>query len=218
MKSAFILTGSILSGLLLVLVASNLKAPQKEQPLVNPTSSSPLTQIKFSVENAPKDSLKVQVSTMSGKILYQDRVATEPAEVKTLKEVQQGETLVTDQTGSLKAQILGQLNLDISPKSVLEFTQTLPSNIVLTQNKGQVEYLRSGSDPVSIRSNDLLIEMDGTDLIITVNDDQSRITVEATKGPVKVGYNDASQLSTVKSISEGDTLIFNEDTKTARII
>lgn len=218
MKSTLILIGSILVGILVMFLVPTLTTQKPEKPLVNPTSSSPIPESKFSIENAPTDSLKVQVSTMSGKILYQDRVATEPAEVKTLKEVQQGETLVTDQTGSLKAQIPGQLNLNIFPKTELEFTQTLPSNIVLTQNKGQVEYLRPGSDPVSIRSNDLLIEMDGTDLVITVNDDQSRITVEATKGPVKVGYNDASQLSTVKSISEGDTLIFNEDTKTARII
>lgn len=218
MKNALTLIGSILAGIALMFLVSNLTAPKSEKPLVNPASSSPLSQTKFSIENAPTSSLKVQVSTMSGKILYESRVATEPAEVKTLTQVQQGETLVTDQTGTLKAQIPGQLNINLSPKTELEFSQTLPSNIVLTQNKGQVEYFRSGSDPVSVRSNDLLIQMDGTSLVIIVNDAESRITVEATKGSAKVGYNDPNQISTVKSLSEGDTLIFNEDTKTARVI
>ncbi len=219
MKNTLVLVGSVLSGVLIMVIASNLTAPKTEKPLIEPTTSQgSLIQSSFSLEKAPSESLKAQISAISGKILYQSRVATEPVEVKSLDVIQQGEKIVTDQTGEVKARIPGQLSVSLSPKSDLEFTQTLPQNIVLSQDKGQVEYLRTGQDPVSIRSNDLLVEMDGSDLIISINDGQSRISVESLKGNTKIGYNDANEVSTVKNLSEGDTLIFNEDTKTARII
>lgn len=171
-------------------------------------------QNQFSLENAPADSLRGKIATLSGDVKWQDRVATQSSQITNPINIQQGEQLITGDNGKVQVEIPAAVIINISPKSDLSFVQTLPQNIVLSQTKGEVEYQKIGTVPVSIRVLRLLVEEKG-DITISVSDTLPIITINVHTGSVTVAYNDSQNVSTVKTINSGNQFIFNNDTKEA---
>jgi len=172
---------------------------------------------RFSIEPPPKESKTGTVSTMSGQILWESRIATAPAEIKELKQVQQGEVLETGKDGQTVVIFSDSVSITLSPESKIEFIQTLPVNFVFKQTKGEVSYLKKGIIPLSIRSLHLLMTFSDGEYVLNTDSDNHTLELTVKKGLVKAAYNTVLYETQGVEIKEGEKYIFNDDTRIGEI-
>lgn len=184
-------------------VVSNIFLP-KERPTI------------FSVEQAPSESKKGIIASMSGTVEWESRVATVPAQLTTPIPVQQGESLTTVDDGQVSVNFSDIGSVTLAPKSKIEFIQTLPGNFVVNQSEGTIHYQKTGSTPIAIRSLHLLITMTGT-ITVTVDKDTGIITVVVNNGSATVGFNDLQYISHVVNINSGQEYIFDDMQRTGTL-
>jgi len=117
---------------------------------------------RFSIQKAPINSEKGTIQSMSGTIKWSSRtaIATEGTQITKPVPIQQGEELMTGQEGSVSIHYQSGLIISLSPNSHLSFVQMLPTNFVLNQLKGTIEYQKNNSIPLAIRSLHLLTQLD----------------------------------------------------------
>lgn len=180
-----------------------------------PTLSSVLQNSFFSLVKAPSKSLIGDVTTLSGDVGWQSRIATDSAKIFSPIQIQQGEEISTGLDGSAGITFPGSAEINIFPDSKISFAQTLPANIVIAHLKGAVEYKKLGEVPLTIRAMHLLIDGEGSFKVLT-DDKTSSVEVAVETGSVTIAYNDINNLSKVVKISEGKILLFND--KTRRIV
>jgi len=166
----------------------------------------------FSLENAPSESLRGQITEMKGSVDWQGRTATGAAKIFTPITVQQGENLITEGGGSLTLVFPSACTINFSEKTELDIIQTLPADIVFSQVSGVAEYLNTGSYPVDIRTSTLLTELNG-DATISRNPQKPVVTVFVKSGSAVVAYNDLKYISHEVTINAGKTFTFNYGTR-----
>jgi len=182
----------------------------------NKTFISPLaeTAIKktsaFSLENAPSESLKGEITNMIGEISWQGRIATEAAKIITPITIQQGEKLITGEKSSLSLTFNNACSIDLSEKTEVDIIQTLPANIVFSQTSGTGEYVRTGNYPISIRVLKLLVEINGN-ISISIDPQKPIITLTIKSGNALVAYNDLKYVSHEVMVKNNQTFTFNYD-------
>ncbi len=182
----------------------------------SPISSTP--NFNFSIGQPPKDSVKGIIASMSGNIMWQSRLATEPAQIAKPQTIQQGESLVTGDTGNVSLSFPNFANLTIFPKSELNIIQTLPINFVFEQTTGSVTYEETGSTPVSIRTLNLITKLDSAGaLTVIIDKDKGRVTATEKAGSATVAYNDLQFVSQVVALKAGQVLVFDEATRTTSV-
>ncbi len=172
---------------------------------------------KFDPNIPPSQSLKATVSSLSGQIKWQSREATEPADIKTLSQVQQGEELVTGDGSQAYVEFSGIWKITLYPKSELEFSQTLPENLVLVQKSGSIFYQKLGNDTLSIRARHLLINQDSGNLTVSFSEDYPVVVVETTDGTASISYEDSDNVSQKVELDKNQKLTFDDSTRTIRI-
>lgn len=172
---------------------------------------------RFSIEPPPKQSKIGTVATMSGQILWQSRIATQPAEIKELKQVQQGETLVAGKNGQAVISFADSGLITLSPESEIEFVQTLPVNFVFRQKKGEINYLKKGTIPLSVRSLHLLMTFSDGEYLINTDADTHILELTVKKGSVKVVYNNLRYETQTVDINEGKKYNFEDDKRIGKI-
>jgi len=172
---------------------------------------------KFSLKDAPSQTLRGTVLSLTGEVLWQSRIASEPASIATLSSVQQGEELVTSESGEFTVQFLKTCTIKMSQYTHLNFAQTLPSAIVLQQRKGVVSITNACTTPLSVRALHLLIQINQGESTISVDEEENIITIDVLTGDVTVAYNDDENVSTVLNLKNGETLTFDDTTRTAEI-
>lgn len=165
----------------------------------------------FSLENAPAESLKATISSISGEILWQSRTATEPGALlsKDLL-IQQGERLIASKSGSLTLNFDLAGELSLFPNTEIDIVQALPVNLVFKQIKGAVEY-ESQANTFAVLINRLLISFSNAAVNVSVNDINGVITVKVNRGQVTAAYNDQNFLSQKITLSQNDTFIFDNE-------
>jgi hypothetical protein len=213
-KNAALCFGSLLVGFVLVLIFFPKPVPKSKQELISPTTEKVAS---FSAEIPPSNSLKGTVTTLTGDVLWQSRVATEAAKISNLSQVQQGEQIKTGNDGVVKLEFKDQAKIVVSAKSQLNIVQTIPANFVFAQTDGTVEYQRTGNIPLSIRAMHLLIDEDLGDVIISVNKDDGTVIVNVRTGNVTIGFNDTDLKSNLITIPQGKEYIFDDTTRTGVI-
>jgi hypothetical protein len=166
----------------------------------------------FSLENAPSESLRGQITAMTGEIDWTDRVATEASKISSPVTIQQGEELSTGLKSSLILEFLNTCTVKFSQSTDIQIIQTLPTNLVFAQISGTGEYIKTGSDPVSVRALNLLTNVEG-DTVISINQLKPIITLTVKSGTATVAYNDLKYLSHEVTISAGHTYTFNSGTR-----
>jgi hypothetical protein len=167
---------------------------------------------RFSLDKAPSQSLVGTIISMSGDIEYESRVATEAAKINSPVQVQQGESLVTGTDGKLILSFDKAAEVDMFSDSSLGVVQTLPADLVFSQNTGTVEYKKLASLPVSIRSFHLLMENNG-DVTISVDKVKPIVTVTVNSGSAVFAYNNIYNVSRVLTVGSGKKLTFNDGTR-----
>ncbi|MBI3980725.1 hypothetical protein HY345_01885 [Candidatus Microgenomates bacterium] len=165
----------------------------------------------FSLENAPTESLKATISSISGEILWQSRTATEPGALlsKDLP-IQQGEKLIASKSGSLTLNFDLAGELSLFPNTEIEIVQTLPVNLVFKQTQGVVDY-ESKANTFAVLINRLLVSFSNAAANVSVNDTTGVITVKVYRGQVTAAYNDKNFLSQRFLLQENDRFIFDNE-------
>lgn len=115
---------------------------------------------RFSIEKAPKNSEAGTIQSMTGTIKWESRIATEVAQITKPVSIQQGEELMSGEDGNAVIYYQSGLTISLFPNSHISFVQMLPTNFVLNQLKGTIEYQKNNSIPLFIRSLHLLTQMD----------------------------------------------------------
>lgn len=172
---------------------------------------------RFSIESPPKEARTGTVSTMSGQILWESRIATQPAEIRELKQVQQAETLETGKTGQAKVTFADASSVSLSPDSEIEFLQTLPVNFVFRQNKGEINYVKKGIIPLTVRSLHLLMAFSDGEYTLKTDRDTHKIELGIIDGSVKIAYNDINYNTQTLEVTKGQKYLFDDDSRTGEI-
>jgi len=181
-----------------------------------PTINKPKNKkLAFSIDAAPKNSIKGKIESLSGKVKWESRTATAPSEIIKSVIIQQGETLETGEDGNATIIFPEILTINLSSQSKLSITQTLPTNFVFDQSNGSITYEKNGQTPISIRSLHLLTAMNSGKIILTIDKETAEITISVKKGSATAAFNDLENLSNVVNIKEGEKFVFNDDTREA---
>ncbi len=198
-------------GVALVFVADFMVSNNTIQKL-NPAIKS-----KFSIDNPPSDSLKGEISSLSGTVSFQPRSKDYATLINAPVEILQGEDLNTGGNGSATVIFdrIGEISL--SENTQISFIQTLPQNFVISQKQGIATFQKTGNIPFSVRGLDLLINLESGKVSVNVDSDNSIITVDVLEGSVSAAFNDTDNLSNVITIESPRRYIFNNNTKKGRI-
>lgn len=180
---------------------------------------SPLAKTKgFSLDTPPAASLKGKILSMSGSLEWQSRSATEPAKLTKIAPVLQGEEFWTKENGSFHVFFPNAVDIALKPKTHVNFIQTLPTNFVISQDRGEVTYKKLGTVPMGIRILRLLVNQTSGTVDIAIDDEQSIILLNVLKGSITVAFNDSDNLSNVVTIDKGSTYRFNNEERTGKTI
>jgi hypothetical protein len=152
--------------------------------------------------------LRAGVKNLNGDVVWKNRIAETPTKVDTLSQVQQGESLITGEDGSVDLDFLDTAYIKLQSNSEVDIIQTLPANIVFKQLSGVVTYQKISTVPLSVRVSPLLIEILGN---VSISIDKANGHIEIT-GPSKIAYNDKSNTTRLIELSDNKTVVFNPDT------
>ncbi len=168
---------------------------------------------EFSIEKAPSESLRGTITSMSGEVQWQSRIATEPAKLNDPHEIQQGEELIASNGAKLTLEFQDSTKLTIFPDSHLSIIQTLPTNMVFSQPKGKILYEKLGKSPVSIRSLHLVTLINEGSLELSIDEENSEIRANVLEGSAQIAYNDLELLSHVETVKKNQIITFNDVTR-----
>ncbi len=173
---------------------------------------------QFSIEKAPKNSETGTIQSMSGTIKWESRIATEASQITKLVPIQQGEELMSGEDGNAVVRFQSGLIISLTPNSHISFVQILPTNFVVNQLKGTIEYQKDNFIPLAIRSLHLLTQMSDGDVSITVDPKTASINITVKQGSVKIAFNDLQNISNVISLNKGDQYLFDDEKRQGNVV
>lgn len=188
--------------------------PRSLTEIVLPKIKNDFELTKFSLENAPNESIKGEITQLTGNIWWQSRTASEPAQLKNIIPVQQGEIWIASESGNLTVEFAPAATISLFPETQIEIVQTLPINLVFNQNKGVGQYQSSGTNPVTVRSLNLIINLEDGLLVVDTDEETGQIILGLKIGKAKVAYNSPEFASKVWQLEPGD--IFSYDSNERR--
>jgi hypothetical protein len=184
--------------------------------IIQPAKKAVIQSSKFSLEKAPSESLHGDITLLTGEVKWQSRIATEGAKITEKQQIQQGEALMTGDTGKISLAFPNML-FTLAKNSQLNIIQSLPTSMVLEQTKGSVDYQTNSTTPLSIRISPLLIESTNGTFSATYDEDEGTVTISVTEGSVTTAYNDSTNYSTVETTTKGQEFIFDSSSLSSRI-
>lgn len=170
-----------------------------------------ITEPPFTIEHPPNNSERGMIRSMKGLVKWESRVATEASQITMPVPIMQAEKLETGDDSEVAIHFESGLDISLSQNAQIEFTQTHLYNFVFNQLKGSIEYQKSSSIPLGVRTRRLLTTVDKGDVIIVLDDATGNVEVIIKKGSAKVAFNNSENISTVMNIKEGETLKFDHE-------
>jgi len=165
------------------------------------------------IEQAPKDSIRGQISTFSGEVKWQSRVATESTRLTETIQIQQGEKLSTGKDGKVTV-VFGIFgSVEMSPKSEISVGQTLPVNFVFEQASGSARFVSAGQSPFSVRALHLLTTIASGSATIAVDEKNHVTSLNIGRGQVTIAYNDKQFVSQLLELKSGQEYEFDDDAR-----
>jgi len=167
----------------------------------------------FSLEEAPSESLRGEITSMTGDVTFLGRTATEAAKLASGSGVvQQGENYITGDKSTLSINFDKAISIDMLEKTEVDIIQTLPATIVFSQVAGTADYKMATSSSVAIRTSYLLTQLNG-EAVISRNPDKPIVTVNMKSGNAVLAYNDLKFVSHEVMILGGHNFTFNYGTR-----
>ena len=213
MKNFIIFTLYFLLGFFLIFSFKKVSRILNSQQL-----KTPIAQSLFSLDTAPSESLKGTIVSLLGEVDWQSRIATEPAKINKPMQIQQGEKIVTKEKSQAAVTFSDIININIYPKTEINFIQTLPRDILIEQTSGKSEYEKLNNNSISIRSLGLLTKINQGKIIVTINETRPYVSVDVKDGSVTIGYNDLNFATQVLEVKSQKRIIFQTDTKEISLI
>lgn len=167
----------------------------------------------FSLDQAPINTIKGEIISLSGEVKWQSRMATEPGQLTKDISIQQGESLRTDKGANLTMKFSSAGVITILPESEIEVVQTLPVNLVFKQINGVVEYQANGNSLLSIKCINLLVNINNGILTIETDGETGEVVLSLKTGLATVAYNSPEFDSKVWEMNPGDKFVFDSNTK-----
>lgn len=188
--------------------------PQLKNEAASTNTPTPTPSITaFDLNKAPSLSLKGDVIELAGEVRWQSRIATEAGRLMEPIEIKQQEALETGEDGRVTIVFSGAAQIELSSNSTVEFIQTLPGNIVVSQKQGTVTYSQLHADiPLTVRWRHLLVKIEGT-AAISQDTEEPLLMITPHEGVITAAYNDLDLKSNVISLESGSTLIFDDETR-----
>ncbi|CAN5147360.1 hypothetical protein BH11PAT1_BH11PAT1_5610 [soil metagenome] len=210
MKCLLLFISALIVGFFIMFGLQKLSPKKMVKPVVTKSKK------PFSFLNPPSNSLVGNITILTGEVLWESRVATEPAQITIRQKIQQGETLKTG-SGSATVQFDKTATFVISSESELDIVQTLPESFVFQQQLGTVEYQRSGITPLSVRVMHLLLDQDVGDSLVGMDTEARTVTIFVRTGKLRLAYNDLDLNTQLQDIEAGKKVVFFDDTREIEI-
>lgn len=211
MKKALIYGLLFLLGCIIAIGISFVRNSSHVEPVVITFVDDAYQQTKFSLEQAPLQSLRGTITDLSGDIWWESRVATEPSQLtEKSMQIQQGEVISASSSGTLSVSFGQAGSVSLQKQSTVEVIQTLPTNLVFTQPMGDVTYL-SNSSPISVRSLNMIVHIDNGTMTVHVDANTGDITVKTVSGSATIAYNSPTFISKVWHIDQGEIFTYYSD-------
>lgn len=167
----------------------------------------------FSIDNPPSESLKGEITEMTGNVEWEARTATQASELKIGTLIQQGEFVQTNETGNVSLQFGNAVNVKMDPKTEVNFVQTLPQSFVASIASGSAEFIKTSDSKVSVRSYHLLIRQNDGQMSVGVDTDNGLTNINLIDGSITVAFNDKELNSKVMNYSAPQRITFNDATR-----
>lgn len=206
LTSILLFVVSFLFGIIVILLYTKVTAPKELKPL------------QFSLEKAPKSSIKGTISKMSGNVEWTSRIATQGAKLTSPIFIQQGEEIDTKEDGNITILFENTASISLFTNTKIYFAQTLPQSFVVEQKEGAARYNKTNNTPLAIRSLHLLTQQNDGLISVSINKDTKIVIVTTEKGSATLAYNDKEYQSNVITILEGKQAIFDDNKRQIKII
>jgi hypothetical protein len=177
----------------------------------------PAITTKFSLQNAPSESLKGTIASLSGTVSWLSRTGVKPVQLKGQQVIQQGEEISTGSNGKVVLNIQNDSWLALAPNTHVSIIQLLPQNFVFEQDHGTAGYQNTIQVPVSIKSLDLVTLVNKGIVSLSVDPQKQIVTLSVKKGTAKEGYEDLQNTTNVVTVTAGQTFVFDETNKIGTI-
>lgn len=161
----------------------------------------------------PRQAIEGMLTETNGAVKQLVRDASDYTEATPGGKIRQGESLATA-IGTATVTLPGMATIALGDHTELSFANLLPSNPLFQQKSGDAEYRTEGTASLSIRVLHSLIVASGL-WTLSVNDK----TVEATldHGSLSLGIIDTTNTTHTYTLSEGQTLLVDDNTRSVRI-
>lgn len=167
--------------------------------LTSPTVNQPTPQPTLALV-PPSTAVSGILTVTSGHAKKFSRNETEYKEASTGAQILLGESVATENNSSATAAVGGIVNVSMGPDSELVFANLFPTNFVLQQKSGKIDY--SVTKPISVRALHALISITPGEVSINIIDTDLSITVKS--GSAKFALVDNDNNTNIYKLSSGD--------------
>jgi hypothetical protein len=147
----------------------------------------------------PSQAVAGTLTVTSGHAQKLSREDSEYKEASTGAQILLGESVATKENSSATATVSGIVKVSMGPNAELVFANLFPTNMVLQQKSGNIDYLVT--KPISIRTLHSLAIIDSGETIVTIIDTDISITVKT--GSVKFALVDTDNNTKVWDLKAG---------------
>lgn len=168
-------------------------APVVVAPAVQPTPEPTFALVP------PSQAVTGTLTVTSGHAQKLSREDSEYKEASTGAQILLGESVATKENSSATATVSGIVKVSMGPNAELVFANLFPTNMVLQQKSGNIDYLVT--KPISIRALHILVTIDPGETIINIIDTDLSITVKT--GSVKLALVDTDNNTKIWNLKAG---------------
>lgn len=213
MKDFFILFAAFFLGAETVMGYQFLRAkptesppPQIETPIENETQ--PVPEPTFALV-PPSEAVAGMLTVIKGKVLKFSRNDTEYKEASPGAQILLGESVATRENAIATAAVPNIVSATMGPNAELVFANLFPTNFVLQQKNGKIDY--TVTQPISVRALHTLIAMNPGQMTVTIINTDMSISVHS--GFVKFALVDADNNTRVYDLAKGDRANIDDETR-----
>lgn len=199
MKQYILGTIFFLLGLSTVLGFQYLRSKQTSKPVITTQESASTPQPTFALL-PPAQAISGMITATSGHVEKLSRTDNDYKEATTGARILTGESVATKENSSATATVEGFLNTLMGQNAELVFANLFPTNFVLQQKNGKIDYL--AIKPISVRALHVLVEINPGETVINVIDTDMSVTVK--KGSVKFALVDNNNNTGVWNLKSGE--------------
>ena len=186
---------------------------KQEAPVVVTPAVQPTPEPTFALV-PPSQAVSGILTVTTGHAQKFSRNDTEYKEASIGAQILLGESVATRENSSATASVSGIVTVSMGPSAELVFANLFPTDFVLQQKSGKIEYLVT--QPISVRALHTLVTIGSGDTIINIIDTDMSITVKT--GSVKFALVDNDNNTNVWDVQAGERANIDDVTRQVYLI